>query len=132
MFTIPLVRVDPRPLPMVVLIVLGLLVACPCSANTGEPEALNWLQMIEGLCFGLVVFLFGMGMMGDAMKSAVGNQMKTLLHKLTTKRLKGMLTGLGVTAVIQSSSVTTVMLVSFVSVGLVSFPRTIPPSSAPV
>jgi phosphate:Na+ symporter len=115
--------------PVVLLAILAalfLVPALPALADTAEVGDLNWFNMVQGLLFGLVVFLFGMGMMGDAMRSAVGDQMKHLLHRLTTNRVKGLATGLGVTAIIQSSSVTTVMLVSFVSVGLMSFARTIP------
>ncbi|MCP4407837.1 MAG: Na/Pi cotransporter family protein [Gammaproteobacteria bacterium] len=108
------------------LLVFFLFIVEPSMADSALSEGVNWFDMIQGMLFGLVVFLFGMGMMGDAMKAAAGDQMKHLLHKLTTNRVKGMATGLGVTAIIQSSSVTTVMLVSFVSVGLMSFARTIP------
>jgi len=112
-------------IPLLLLAALSL-VTSTCFAATGDVPGLNWPQLVQGLFFGLVIFLFGMGLMGEAMKSAVGDQMKTLLHRLTTNRVKGLLTGLCVTAIIQSSSVTTVMLVSFVSVGLMSFARTIP------
>ncbi len=108
------------------LALFAFLVSAPVWAASPEAEGLNWFEMVQGLLFGLVVFLFGMGLMGDAMKSAVGDQMRHLLHRLTTNRIKGLATGIGVTAIIQSSSVTTVMLVSFVSVGLMSFSRTIP------
>ena len=63
---------------------------------------------------GLSLFLFGMNVMGQALERRAGNQLRTLLQKLTTGRIAGLLTGLGVTAVIQSSSATTVMVVGFV------------------
>lgn len=69
------------------------------------------LTMIGGLC----LFLFGMNVMGDGLERRAGNGLKTLLGKLTGSRIKGFLTGLGVTAVIQSSSATTVMVVGFVN-----------------
>lgn len=122
----PLVRKHPGILVPILMLPALALFAPGCFAATADVSGLNWLRLTQGLFFGLVIFLFGMGLMGEAMKSAVGDQMKTLLHKLTTNRVKGLLTGLGVTAIIQSSSVTTVMLVSFVSVGLMSFARTIP------
>ena len=122
----PLERNHPRSLtPLLIFAALSLVTSTGFAA-TADATGLNWPQLTQGLFFGLVIFLFGMGLMGEAMKSAVGDQMKTLLHRLTTNRFKGLLTGLGVTAIIQSSSVTTVMLVSFVSVGLMSFARTIP------
>ena len=122
----PLERNHPRTLISLLMLPALALVTSACFAATIDGPGLNWPQLVQGLFFGLVIFLFGMGLMGEAMKSAVGDQMKTLLHRLTTNRIKGLLTGLGVTAIIQSSSVTTVMLVSFVSVGLMSFARTIP------
>ena len=72
------------------------------------------LSMIGGLC----LFLFGMTMMGQALERRAGNSLRTVLGKLTTNRAAGFLTGLGVTAVIQSSSATTVMVVGFVNSGL--------------
>ncbi len=122
----PLERKHPGTLISMLMLPALALAASGCLAASADVPGLNWPQLAQGLFFGLVIFLFGMGLMGEAMKSAVGDQMKTLLHRLTTNRVKGLLTGLGVTAIIQSSSVTTVMLVSFVSVGLMSFARTIP------
>ena len=69
------------------------------------------LALIGGLC----LFLFGMNVMGDGLERRAGNSLKSLLGKLTNSRIKGFLTGLGVTAVIQSSSATTVMVVGFVN-----------------
>ena len=69
---------------------------------------------------GLSLFLFGMNVMGQSLKRRAGNSMKTILGKLTDNRLMGMLTGLVVTAAIQSSSATTVMVVGFVNSGLMT------------
>ena len=69
---------------------------------------------------GLSLFLFGMGIMGQALERRAGGQLRTLLEKLTAGKLAGLLTGLGVTAVIQSSSATTVMVVGFVNSGLMT------------
>ena len=60
---------------------------------------------------GLSLFLFGMDLMGQALERRAGGQLKGILSKLTTGRLTGFLTGCGVTAIIQSSSATTVMVV---------------------
>lgn len=73
-----------------------------------------------GLLGGLALFLYGMQMMGNSLEAAAGNQMKTILEKLTSNRFKGVLVGAGITAVIQSSSATTVMVVGFVSAGLMT------------
>ena len=69
------------------------------------------LALIGGLC----LFLFGMNVMGDGLERRAGNSLKALLGKLTDSKFKGFLTGMGVTAVIQSSSATTVMVVGFVN-----------------
>lgn len=66
---------------------------------------------------GLALFLYGMDIMGNALKKSAGNQLKIILGKMTSSPLKGFLLGLGVTAVIQSSSATTVMVVGFVNSG---------------
>lgn len=79
-------------------------------------DLFNILSLIGGLC----LFLFGMNLMGSALEKRAGNGMKTLLAKLTTNRFAGLLTGLGVTAVIQSSSATTVMVVGFVNSALMT------------
>ena len=69
---------------------------------------------------GLSLFLFGMNIMGESLERAAGNSLRSLLGKLTTNRMLGFLTGLAVTAVIQSSSATTVMVVGFVNSGLLA------------
>jgi len=74
------------------------------------------LTMLGGLC----LFLFGMNIMGDALERRAGNSLQGLLGRLTTGRLAGLLTGIVVTGVIQSSSATTVMVVGFVNSGLMS------------
>lgn len=79
------------------------------------------LTMIGGLC----LFLFGMNVMGDGLERRAGNSLKTLLGKLTDSKIKGFLTGLGVTAVIQSSSATTVMVVGFVNSRLMTLKQSI-------
>ena len=81
----------------------------------------NVLEMIGGLC----LFLFGMDVMGKALERAAGNNLRNLLGKMTTKRSAGLLTGMGVTAVIQSSSATTVMVVGFVNSGLMTLKQAI-------
>ena len=77
--------------------------------------------MIGGLC----LFLFGMDVMGQALERRAGNSLKTLLGRLTTGKWIGLLTGLGVTAIIQSSSATTVMVVGFVNSGLMTLGQAI-------
>ena len=79
------------------------------------------LNLIGGLC----LFLFGMDVMGQALERRAGNKLHTLLEKLTTGKIAGFLTGLGITAVIQSSSATTVMVVGFVNSGLMTLKQAI-------
>ena len=74
---------------------------------------------------GLAFFLFGMSVMGDALEKSAGNQLKAILGKLTSNKLKGFLLGLVVTAVIQSSSATTVMVVGFVNSGVMQLTQAV-------
>ena len=80
---------------------------------------------VLSLIGGLSLFLFGMNVMGMALEKRAGGQLKVLLGKLTGSKLAGFLTGLGVTAVIQSSSATTVMVVGFVNSGLMTLKQAI-------
>lgn len=79
------------------------------------------LSLIGGLC----LFLFGMNLMGAYLEKSAGGGLKSLLGKLTTGKLAGFATGLGVTSVIQSSSATTVMVVGFVNSGLMTLKQAI-------
>lgn len=79
------------------------------------------LTLIGGLC----LFLFGMNVMGDALEHRAGSKLSDVIGRLTTNKLAGFLTGLGVTAVIQSSSATTVMVVGFVNSGLMTLKQSI-------
>ena len=81
----------------------------------------NALNLIGGLC----LFLFGMNLMGQALERRAGSGLRSLLEKMTKNRLMGLLAGLGVTAVIQSSSATTVMVVGFVNSGLMTLRQSI-------
>jgi len=71
-------------------------------------------DVLSLLC-GLALFLYGMDVMGDALKKSAGNQLKSILGKMTSNQFKGFMLGLGVTMIIQSSSATTVMVVGFVN-----------------
>ncbi|MGN0452405.1 MAG: Na/Pi cotransporter family protein [Ruminococcus sp.] len=83
------------------------------------------LKDIFSLITGLALFLFGMSAMGDGMKSVAGNKLETILWKLSSTRLKGALLGTGVTAVIQSSSATSCMVVGFVNSGMMTIAQAI-------
>ncbi|MCD7803035.1 MAG: Na/Pi cotransporter family protein [Clostridiales bacterium] len=74
---------------------------------------------------GLALFLYGMSVMGDGLEQCAGDRLKSVLERLTSRPLAGFLTGLGVTAVIQSSSATTVMVVGFVNSGIMTLRQAI-------
>ncbi|MBQ9061842.1 MAG: Na/Pi cotransporter family protein [Eubacterium sp.] len=80
---------------------------------------------IVSLFGGIAMFLFGMSLMGDSLKKAAGNRLKMILNKLTGNAIKGILLGTGVTAVIQSSSATSVMVVGFVNSGMMKVKQAI-------
>ena len=84
-------------------------------------DLFNILNLIGGLS----LFLFGMTLMGQALERRAGNRLKALLGRMTTNRFAGLLTGLGVTAIVQSSSATTVMVVGFVNSGLMTLKQSI-------
>ena len=77
-------------------------------------------SILLGLLGGLALFLYGMQMMSSGLEAAAGNRMKHILEKLTANRVLGVLVGAGITAVIQSSSATTVMVVGFVNSGMMT------------
>ena len=83
------------------------------------------VKVVFGLIGGLALFLFGMNSMSDALQKAAGEKMKKILGFLTRNPIMGALAGALVTAVLQSSSATTVMVIGFVSAGLMSLPQAI-------
>ena len=87
-------------------------------------EKMSAADVME-LLGGLALFLYGMQMMSTGLESAAGNRMKSILEKLTTNRVVGVLTGALITAVIQSSSATTVMVVGFVNSGMMTLRQAI-------
>ncbi len=89
----------------------------PLSASTG---AIDWFIVITGLFGGLAVFLFGMDRMTEALRVAAGSTVRKALRRMTRNRVMGALSGAGVTAVIQSSSVTTVLVVGFITSGVMN------------
>ena len=104
------------------------LLLIPSAANAADASAteeINWFFLGIGLLGGLSLFLYGMERMSDALKNVAGEKMKDILGMLSNNRIMGMITGAIVTAVIQSSSVTTVMLVGFVTANLMSLSQTI-------
>ena len=80
---------------------------------------------ILSLLSGVALFLYGMSVMGDSLKKVAGNKLELILYKLTSTPLKGILLGTAVTAIIQSSSATTVMVVGFVNSGMMKVAQSI-------
>jgi phosphate:Na+ symporter len=94
-------------------------------AGEGSPVSISWGFLIIGLLGGLAFFLYGIEKMSDGLKKAAGNKMRSIIAALTRNRIIALLVGAFVTMVMQSSSATTVMLVSFVQAGLMSFAQTL-------
>lgn len=85
----------------------------------------NTMEILFGLFGGLAIFIFGMNMMSECLQKAAGEKMKAILALLTKNPVMGVLAGALTTAVLQSSSATTVMAIGFVSAGLMSLPQAI-------
>lgn len=96
----------------------------PVIAEFRVWDAKGWVFLAMGLAGGLAVFLYGMGLMSEGLKNVLGDRMRTILSRLTFNPLIAVAVGTFVTMVIQSSSATTVMLVSFVQARLMSFVQT--------
>ncbi len=112
--------------PFVLLAIVALAVPVWAASGPAPPASTtDWVFLLIGLAGGLSLFLYGMQKMSAGLKKAAGNKMRSLLSKLTTSRLVGMTVGALVTMVIQSSSATTVMLVSFVQAELMTFAQSL-------
>ena len=94
------------------------------AADRGTTD-IHWFLLLTGLLGGLALFLYGMGKMSDGMKKTAGSKMRDILGILTKNRVTALAVGAVVTMVIQSSSATTVILVSFVQAGLMSFTQSL-------
>lgn len=108
----------------VIFLILFTMVGLALAA-TGHATEVDWPEMGKGLFGGLALFLFGMEQISGALKSALGDQMKVLLAKLTRNRFTAVLTGTFVTAIVQSSSVTTVLVVGFVSAQMMTMAQSV-------
>ena len=83
-------------------------------------SAMDIFLMLTTLMGGLALFLYGMGLMSDSLTSMTGNGLRNVIEKLTKKKVSGYLFGTGITALVQSSSTTTVMVVGFVNAGVMT------------
>lgn len=117
----------PGRLRLAFVLATGAIVLAPASAvaASGPGANLDGLAMAFGLLGGLAIFLFGMEQMTDALKAVAGDRLRDILGRLTTNRLTGAATGAVVTAIIQSSSVTTVLTVGFITAGIMSLSQAV-------
>lgn len=108
-------------------LLVGLLLAAAAlpARAAAAADGMDWWTMGMQLFGGLALFLFGMEQMAEALKAVAGERMRLILARLTSNRIMGALTGAFVTAVMQSSSVTTVLVVGFISAGLMSMAQSI-------
>jgi phosphate:Na+ symporter len=107
---------------LVILIVL----CFPVFAGNNQATIdIDWMTLCMGLFGGLALFLAGLDMLSDGLKKAAGETLKILLSKMTNNRLFGAATGAFVTAVLNSSSVTTVLVVSFITAGVMTLPQSV-------
>lgn len=105
-------------------IFLIFLISTPLFAGGGTSNEISWHFLIIGLFGGLAFFLYGMELMSEGLKQSAGEKMRSILATLTKNRIRGLFVGTFITMIIQSSSATTVMLVSFVESRLMQFPQT--------
>ena len=106
------------------LIITFSLASQSIASNPDLPK-IHWSILVIGLLGGLALFLYGMEKMSDGMKKTAGSKMRDILRALTKNRVMALIIGAVVTMVIQSSSATTVMLVSFVQAGLMNFTQSL-------
>jgi phosphate:Na+ symporter len=88
----------------------------------GPVSALDWIPLVVGLVGGLALLLFGLGELTSSLRAVAGDSLRVLLARLTDRRPTAVLTGAFATAVVQSSTATTVLVVGFVGAGLMTFP----------
>jgi len=110
---------------VVLVVMIGIIPHSAFSVVLEKTSSISWSILIISLLGGLALFLYGMEKMSEGMKKSAGNKMRTILAALTKNRVIALLVGTFITMVIQSSSATTVMLVSFVQANLMSFAQTI-------
>ena len=102
------------------ILFLGYLIKFIINKIRGIREYMNSFEIFTGIFGGLGLFLYGMKLMSDGLENIAGEKLKSILEKITKSKIMGVLVGTVVTAIIQSSSATTVMVVSFVNAGLMT------------
>ena len=106
-------------------LLIALLFSLPVLAVTPADAEIDWFKLVMGLLGGLAMFLFGMEQMSEGLQGAAGDTLKDVLGRLTKNRFLGAITGAFVTAVLNSSSVTTVLVVGFISAGFMSLAQSV-------
>jgi len=94
-------------------------------AEEAVSQQVDWFYLVMALFGGLAMFLYGMEQMSDGLQSAAGDRLKDVLAGLTKNRFMGAITGAFVTAVLNSSSVTTVLVVGFISAGFMTLTQSV-------
>lgn len=112
------INIQNRKWLILIVVLIGFINPLFAAESSGS---IQWVMLVFSLFGGLALFLFGMEQMSEGMKKTAGDKMRSILSALTNNRLIGMTVGAFVTMVIQSSSATTVMLVSFVQAQLMTF-----------
>jgi phosphate:Na+ symporter len=105
--------------------IITILLSLPCSAINNDLSGIPWGMLVIGMLGGLALFLYGMGKMSDGMKKTAGSKLRDILGILSKNRIMAMTVGAAITMIIQSSSATTVMLVTFVTAGLMNFTQSL-------
>lgn len=116
----------PRSSGALVVLVGALLILTACASQSAPPAAaIDWLQLGMGLFGGLALFLAGLEVLSEGLKQAAGSALRTVLAKLTVNRFLGAITGAFVTGILNSSSVTTVLVVGFVTAGVMTLSQSV-------
>ena len=115
----------PAPFLFYVVLLALLVIASSAFGASNQEDSIDLLQLAMGLFGGLALFLAGLDLLSEGLKKAAGDTLRTLLSKMTTNRFLGAITGAFVTAVLNSSSVTTVLVVSFITAGVMSLAQSV-------
>ena len=107
------------------VLAVGAVIATTALAQAAEAASIDWFKLVMGLFGGLALFLFGIDQMSTGLKAVAGERMATMLGSMTKNRFIGAITGAFVTAILNSSSVTTVLVVGFITAGIMSLSQSI-------
>ena len=107
------------------LFISTLFISFPAYGAPSSSNSIEWFTLLMGLSGGLALFLAGLEQLSEGLKKAAGQTLKIMLAKLTTNRIMGAITGAAVTGILNSSSITTVLVVGFVTAGLMSLSQSV-------